>query len=147
MQRADLLTGENKKDEKLDSQVLGIGTGEQYVNGEPQGSFPKEGYGEQVFSGRLDFFAGVAWCQALIFRSWIEASDKLMKLQSGKVSGREIPTLYVDVHEEVFTTLFKSQSYASNLGRAINASMVMLKNWKNLTPGCTSESRAGIKAR
>lgn len=91
---------------------------------------------QAAVADRSEFFTAFAYCQALIFKSWIEASDKLIKKIQAKKEDREsseIPSLYIDIHEEIFTTLFKSSEYAANLGRLINSSMLIMKNWQILS--------------
>jgi hypothetical protein len=98
-----------------------------------------------VTSDRLEFFTRFACCQTLLFKSWVEASDKLMKkVQAEKIDQKnaDIQSLYVDIHEEIFTNLFKSPEYASNLGGMINASMVMIKNYNVLVNSLNSDYNA-----
>lgn len=86
----------------------------------------------KVIASSMEFFRSFAYCQTLLCKSWLEASDKLTnKVRVGEENS-EISSVYVDIHEEIFTSLFKSPEYASNLGRMINASMIMMKNWKTL---------------
>lgn len=86
----------------------------------------------KMIASSMEFFMSFAYCQTLLCKSWLEASDKLTKEVRAEKEHSEIPSAYVDVHEEIFTNLFKSPEYASNLGRMINASMMMMKNWKIL---------------
>lgn len=94
----------------------------------------------KVIASSMEFFRSFAYCQTLLCKSWLEASDKLTKKVRAEKENLEISSAYVDVHEEVFTNLFKSSEYASNLGRMINASMIMMKNWKTLAQNI-SDSR------
>lgn len=128
MQRVDFIA---ENGNKADSCAVG-----QAAEPSPAGALRNSSLPEarrQALSGRLEFFTGFAWCQALIFKSWVEASDRLMRSHSEAGQDREVSSLYIDIHEEIFTNLFKSQLYASNVGRMVNASMVMLKNWKALS--------------
>ncbi|MDE1828789.1 MAG: hypothetical protein KGI25_00550 [Thaumarchaeota archaeon] len=141
MQRIDFLVKESKKDLRTDSFRLE----KVEINHEPIQIKKEESRRQEnqqpAVSDNLEFFTGFAWCQVLIFKSWIEASDKLVKMQAEKGDGAiEMSSLYVDVHEEIFTNLFKSRLYASNLGRMINASMLMMKNWQNLTYSSSSDN-------
>jgi hypothetical protein len=86
----------------------------------------------RMIASSVEFFRSFVYCQTLLCKSWLEASDKLTKKVQIEKENLDISSAYVDVHEEIFTTLFKSPEYASNLGRMINASMVMMKNWKIL---------------
>ncbi len=131
MQRIDFLVKGNEKDTRTDSLIEKMEERQAPLLSESHESLVKKGQ-KTVLLDKFDFFTGFAWCQALIFKSWLEASDKLVRLQSEMVEKKEISSLYVDVHEEVFTNLFKSQLYASSLGRMINASMLILKNWQTL---------------
>ncbi|MGI0065298.1 MAG: poly(R)-hydroxyalkanoic acid synthase subunit PhaE, partial [Nitrosotalea sp.] len=92
---------------------------------------------QAVMSDRLEFFTRLTCCQALLFKSWVEASNKLIKkiqIEKGNRKSPDIPSLYINIHEEVFTNLFKSPEYASNLGKMINASMSIMKNCNILGP-------------
>lgn len=132
MQRADFLVKENEKDDRTGSLLLGTVK----INREPiqDERYPHVQEAQNpVPAEKLDYFTGIAWCQALLFGSWIEASGKIMKIQ--KERGKDAcktSSLFVDVHDDVFTNLFKSQLFASNLGKMINGSMLMVKNWQNL---------------
>jgi hypothetical protein len=136
MQRVDFLNKENEKDIRIRS----FETEVSQKKHEPIQTKSKEDLVEQenqqvVTANRLEFYTRFACCQVLLFKSWIEASDKLIKkIQTEKKNQKssEISSLYVDIHEEVFTGLFKSPEYASNLGRMINASMLMIKNYNNI---------------
>lgn len=86
----------------------------------------------KVIASSMEFFRSFTYCQTLLWKSWLEASDKLTKQIRIGGENSEISSVYVDIHEEIFTNLFKSPEYASNLGRMINASMIMMKNWKTL---------------
>lgn len=85
----------------------------------------------------FEFFTRFTYCQALLFKSWIEASDqvtkKLSTVKRGSKNSKEISTLYIKIHEEIFTNLFKSPEYASNLGKMINASMSLIRNYKTIS--------------
>lgn len=83
----------------------------------------------------LEFFTRFTYCQTLLFKSWVEASDQVSKkLPTVKSDSKNsISTLYIKTYEETFTNLFKSPEYASNLGKMINASMVLIRNY-NITP-------------
>lgn len=133
MQRVDFVNKENEEDIRIGSFETRISQ----ENYEPIQTKLEKNLAEQEnqlvgTADRLEFFTRFTCCQALLFKSWVEASDKLMKkIQEEKENQKssEIPSLYVDIHEEVFTNLFKSPEYASNLGGMINASMWMMKNY------------------
>lgn len=141
MQRIDFLLKENKKDFKVDSlRPEAIKIKHEQAQSKPEEKGMQENTPD-VVAGKFEFFTGLAWCQTLLYKSWIEASDKLVKLRAERVDDTaEISSLYVDVHEDVFTNLFKSQLYASNLGKMINASMLMMKNWQNPTSSSNSDN-------
>lgn len=79
----------------------------------------------------LEFFTRFTYCQTLLFKSWVEASDQVSKKLPTVKSGlkNSISTLYIKIYEETFTNLFKSPEYASNLGKMINASMALIRNY------------------
>src|SRR5574337_1398551 len=134
MQRIDFLIKENKKDIK-NGFLETINLKHETIQVKPEAPSVQENQ-QLAVPNNLEFFTGFAWCQSLLFKSWIEASDRLEKIRAERVDdATEISSLYVDVHEEVFTNLFKSQLYASSLGRMINASMLIMKNWQNLACG------------
>lgn len=85
----------------------------------------------------LEFFTRFTYCQTLLFKSWIEASDqvakKLPSVKRDSKNSKEIYALYIKTYEETFTNLFKSPEYASNLGKMINASMVLIRNSKTIS--------------
>lgn len=97
----------------------------------------------KVIASSMEFFRSFAYCQTLLWKSWLEASDKLTKKIRIGEENSEISSVYVDIHEEIFTNLFKSPEYASNLGRMINASMIMMKNWKILGKNITDPKDNG----
>lgn len=123
---------EKKNDSSLDDGV------HNKVDIKPVGTTPEQDSLKIIANG-MDFFMGFTYCQTLLCKSWLEASSKLAKKIQAEKENSEIPSAYVEVHEEVFTNLFKSPEYASNLGRMINASMTMMKNWKILAQN-SSES-------
>ncbi len=134
MQRAEYLNNDNEKDIRVKSFKTELS---QKIREPIQTKLKKDSSEQesQIMTSRLEFFTGYACCQALIFKSWVEASDKLIKkiqTEKGNQENLGIPSLYVDIHEDVFTNLFKSSEYASNLGRMINASMLIMKNWQIL---------------
>ncbi|MDE1764808.1 MAG: hypothetical protein KGI27_00900 [Thaumarchaeota archaeon] len=141
MQRIDFLLKENKKDQRTDSFKLETAKiNRKQIQAKPEKLHTQENQQISV-SNDLEFVTGLAWCQALLFKSWIEAFDKLIKTREEKRGDAlEISSLYVDIHEEVFTNLFKSQLYTSNLGRMINASMLMMKNWQNHASSSSSDN-------
>ena len=82
----------------------------------------------------FEFFTRFTYCQALLFKSWVEASDQVAKklpdVKRDSKNSKEISTLHIKIYEETFTNLFKSPEYASNLGKMINASMSLIRNYK-----------------
>ncbi|MDE1826951.1 MAG: hypothetical protein KGH99_02820 [Thaumarchaeota archaeon] len=135
MQRVDFLNKDNEKDIRIQSFRTKIPQKKHESIQTQSEENLSEREKQAAVADRSEFFTAFAYCQALIFKSWIEASDKLVKrmqAEKGQESS-EIPSLYVDIHEEIFTTLFKSPEYASNLGRMINASMLVMKNWQILS--------------
>ena len=82
----------------------------------------------------LEFFTRFTYGQALLFKSWVEASDQVAKklpaVKRDSKNSKEIYTLYIKTYEETFTNLFKSPEYASNLGKMIDASMALIRNSK-----------------
>ena len=123
-QTLNFLKLENKNDGSLDDV-------HNKVDMESMG-FVQEQDSLKMISSSMDFFMSFAYCQILLCKSWLEALDKLTKKIQKEKENSEISSVYVDVHEEIFTNLFKSPEYASNLGRMINASMITMKNWKIL---------------
>ncbi len=79
-----------------------------------------------------------AYCQALLYKAWVEASDKL----AGKVTesvnhdlnnSKELASLYIDTFEETFTDLFRSPEFASNLARLLNSLTECIKQKDNIS--------------
>lgn len=127
MQRADFLIKDNKEEKMADTSLPETAELNNWSAKTGQDLHARE----DQQSGRPEFFTGLVWCQALLIKSWIDAYGRMTRMQK-EGDYEEISSLYVDVHEDVFTELFKSQLYASNLGRMINGSMLMMKSWKGL---------------
>lgn len=132
MQRVDFLNKENEKDIRIQSFETEVSQKkhEPIQTKSEENSMGQENQ-QVVVSDRLEFFTRLTCCQALLFKSWVEASDKLIKkiqIEKENRKSSDIPSLYIDIHEEIFTNLFKSPEYASNFGRMINASMSIMKN-------------------
>jgi hypothetical protein len=83
----------------------------------------------------VEFLTRFTYCQAMLFKSWVEASDQIAKKLPTikKDSKNSIPALYIKICEETFTSLFKSSEYASNLGKMINASMSLIRNYSTVS--------------
>ena len=134
MQRVDFLNKDNEKDIEIKSLRSRYHKNHESIQTQLEENLDEHEKQSPLVRDRLEFFTSFTCCQAMIFKSWIEAYDKLIKkIQVEKESERsDIPLLYVDIHEEIFSNLFKSTEYASNLGRMINSSMLMMKRWQIL---------------
>ncbi len=146
MQRVDFLNKENEKDLKIQTnETKTLQKKYEFVQTKSEKEPIEQKEQQLVTSDKLEFCTRFAYCQVLLFKSWVEASDKLMKkVQAEKMDQRniDIQSLYVDIHEEIFTNLFKSPEYASNLGRMVNASMNMIKNYNILVNNFNSDYNA-----
>lgn len=143
MQRVDFLNKENEKDVKIQTnETRTLQKKYELAQTKSEEKSIKQKEQQIVTSDKLEFFTRFACCQVLLFKSWVEASDKLMKkvqVEKTDQGNIDIQSLYVDIHEEIFTNLFKSPEYASNLGRMINASMSLIKNYNILVNNLNSD--------
>lgn len=79
----------------------------------------------------LEFFTRFAYCQALLYKAWVEASDslanKLTKSSNPNNDSNELTSLYIDTFEETFTSLFRSPQFAWNMGKLLNSLIEHIK--------------------
>ncbi len=79
----------------------------------------------------FEFFTRFAYCQALLYKAWVEASDELAnkvpKSMNHHANSKETTSLYIDTFEETFTNLFRSPQFVSNLGKLLNSLMEHIK--------------------
>lgn len=80
----------------------------------------------------FEFFTRLAYCQALLYKSWVETADELASnvaksANPSNNNSKELTSLYIDAFEEKFTDLFRSPEFASNLGKLLNCLMVCIK--------------------
>lgn len=97
---------------------------------EIESSDEKSKIDDAVLKG-LEFFNTAAYCQTMLCKAWLEASDKLVKkmkvLDNEHGNSADIKSLYIDTFEETFTSLFRSPEYAIGISRMVN-SMVECAN-------------------
>ncbi len=84
----------------------------------------------------FELFTRFAYCQSLLYKAWVEASDELARNLAKSVNhdhniSKEITSLYIDTFEETFTSLFRSPEFASNLGKLLNSLMGCIKEKDN----------------
>lgn len=79
----------------------------------------------------LEFFTRFAYWQALLYKTWVEASDvlanKLTKSSNPNNDSNELTPLYIDTFEETFTSLFRSPQFAWNMGKLLNSLIEHIK--------------------
>jgi len=86
----------------------------------------------------FELFTRFAYCQALLYKAWVEASDELASKVTKSIdldhnNSKELTSLYIDTFEKVFTNLFKSPEFASNLGKLLNSLMECIKEKDNVS--------------
>ena len=96
----------------------------------------------------FEFFTRFAYCQALLYKAWVEASDELAnkvpKSMNRHANSKEATSLYIDTFEETFTNLFRSPQFVSNLGKLLNCFMEHIKA-NNDMPGVFLNSLSKIQ--
>lgn len=80
----------------------------------------------------LEFVTRFAYCQVLLYKAWVEASDvlanKLTNSSHPNNDSSELTSLYIDTFEETFTSLFRSPQFAWNIGKLLNSLIENIKN-------------------
>ncbi len=91
-----------------------------------------ENNNDKITSSGFEFFTRLSYCQAMLYKTWVESSDKASSILSLTKSDnkKEITSLHIGIYEDAFTNLFKSSEYASNLGKLLNSAMDYVKVWK-----------------
>jgi len=85
-----------------------------------------------------ELFTRLAYCQALLYKAWVEAADdltnKVTKTKANNLdNSKDLTSLYIDTFEEKFTNLFKSPEFASNLCKLLNALMQSIREKDNIS--------------
>lgn len=88
----------------------------------------------KIVTSGFEVFIGISCCQSMLYKTWLDASDqvssKIQGLAETGITQERISSLHIEVCDDVFTSLFKSSEYASNLGRMINSAMNYMVAWK-----------------
>jgi hypothetical protein len=83
-------------------------------------------------SNGFELFTRFAYCQALLYKAWVEASDKVANEMTrvGEQDNKDsnVISLYVDTFEDVFTNLFRSPEFSLNASKLLNSLMEYSKN-------------------
>ncbi|MEM2760862.1 MAG: hypothetical protein QXU32_11080 [Nitrososphaerales archaeon] len=72
-----------------------------------------------------------AYCQALLYKAWVDASDeiadKLTKSTNKNKNPKDLTALYIETFETRFTELFRTPEFMSNLSRLLDSLMEQMK--------------------
>lgn len=76
----------------------------------------------------FELFSRFAYHQMLLYKAYIEASEKAAG-KIGKIARNDsnVNSLYIDIFEETFTNMFKSNEYSANLGKLMNSLMKWIR--------------------
>lgn len=95
---------------------------------------------DTVTANGFEFFTRFAYCQALLYKAWVEASDRLASKMTESTnhernnnSKEELTSLYIDTFEEIYTDLLRSPEFASSLGKLLNSLMGCIKETDNVS--------------
>ncbi len=92
---------------------------------------------DPVTTNVFELFTRFAYCQALLYKAWVEASDKVaseMTRVGEQIStNSNISSLYIDTFEDAFTNLFRSPEFALNAGKLLNSLMEYTKNRSDIS--------------
>lgn len=102
---------------------------------------------EGVASG-LELLKRVGYCQALLYKAWVEASDevagKLRNISNDSGSSKELLPLYVNTFEEKFTNLFRSPEFSLNVSRILTSLMESIRTNDGNNPAFFLGQLSGI---
>jgi hypothetical protein len=102
---------------------------------------------EGVASG-LEFLKRVGYCQALLYKAWVEASDevarKVRNISNDAGNSKELLPLYVNTFEEKFTNLFRSPEFSLNVSKILASLMESIRTNDGNNPAFFLSQLSGI---